>query len=142
MINKLKAFILSKKQLILYVIFGGLTTVVDFGVSLSLYGIMNHHAANVIAWVCAVIFAYVVNKIWVFNSKRRGVTEILAELAGFCGARVFSLLLQEGIFFLAVDILSFDTTIVKFAAAIVVIIVNYILSKIVFEKNDKTNKEV
>lgn len=142
MLNKLKAFIRSKKKLILYVIFGGLTTVVDFAVSIALYGLINHHSANVIAWVCAVIFAFIVNKIWVFQSKRHGFSAVLSELAGFCGGRVFSLLLQEGIFFLAVDILSFKALPIKFVSAIVVIIVNYILSKLIFERKNKNEKEV
>ena len=141
MLNKLKAFIRSKKKLILYVIFGGITTVVDFAVSIALYGLINHHAANVIAWVCAVIFAFIVNKIWVFQSKRRSFSAVFSELAGFCGGRVFSLLLQEGIFFLAVDILSFKALPIKFASAIVVVIVNYILSKLIFERKNKNEKE-
>ncbi len=142
MINKLKAFLISKKKLILYVIFGVLTTVVDFAVSIALYSVINHHAANVIAWICAVIFAFVVNKIWVFNSKRTSIQAVSAEFAGFCGGRVFSLLLQEGIFLVAVDMLSFKTLPVKLAAAVIVVIVNYILSKLVFEKNIKKDKEV
>jgi putative flippase GtrA len=140
MINKLKAFLLSKKKLILYVVFGGLTTVVDFAVSISLYSVINHHAANVIAWMCAVVFAFVVNKKWVFNSKSTGIRAVSTEFAGFCGGRVFSLLLQEGIFIVAVDWLSFKTLPVKIVAAVIVVIVNYILSKLVFEKNVK--KEV
>lgn len=140
MINKLKAFLLSKKKLILYVVFGGLTTVVDFAVSIYLYSVINHHAANVIAWMCAVVFAFVVNKKWVFNSKSTGIRAVSTEFAGFCGGRVFSLLLQEGIFIVAVDWLSFKTLPVKIVAAVIVVIVNYILSKLVFEKNVK--KEV
>ena len=95
-----------------------------------------------IAWICAVIFAFAVNKIWVFQSKRRGFYAVGAEFIGFCGGRVFSLVLQEGIFFIAVDILSIKKLPVKIAAAVVVIIVNYILSKLVFERKNKSEKEV
>jgi putative flippase GtrA len=133
----MKSLIISQKKLILYVVFGVLTTAVDFAVSISLYGVINHHTANVIAWICAVIFAFAVNKIWVFQSKSRAFGEVFAEFIGFCGGRVFSLLLQEGIFFLAVDVLSFKKLLIKFAAAVVVIIVNYILSKLIFERKNK-----
>ena len=139
MLSRIKALIIKQKKLILYAVFGVLTTVVDFAVSISLYGIINHHIANVIAWICAVSFAFVVNKIWVFNSKRKSFGEVFAELVGFCGGRVFSLLLQEGIFFITVDLLSFKTLPIKIASAVIVIIVNYIFSKLVFER--KNNKK-
>ena len=122
------------KTQIKYLIFGVLTTVVDFAISLLLYKFVNHHIANITAWGGAVIFAYVVNKIFVFESKRIGVRALTAEFGAFVGSRVFSLLLQEGIFLIAVDIMTLDKTLTKIGAAVVVVITNYFLSKMIFAK--------
>ena len=92
------------KGVILYIIFGGLTTMVDWTVSFLLYYLWGDaieatpwliHGANTIAWSAAVTFAYVTNRIWVFESKRRGFRPIVGEIAAFAGGRVATLLLQE-----------------------------------------------
>ena len=123
-----------------YLIFGVMTTLVDFVISFLLYKVTNHHIANVAAWCGAVIFAYVVNKIFVFESKRRGVKALMMEFTAFAGSRVLSLLLQEGVFVLSVDILSFDKEITKIAASVIVVITNYFLGKLIFSKNEKADK--
>ena len=128
------------KTQIKYLIFGVLTTVVDFAISLVLYKVVNHHIANVLAWCGAVLFAYAVNKIFVFESKRSGIKAIAAEFGAFVGSRVLSLLLQEGVFVLAVDILTFDKGITKIAAAVIVVITNYFLGKLIFSKKEKADK--
>ena len=117
-----------------YLIFGVLTTLVDFVISFILYKVTNHHIANVAAWCGAVLFAYVVNKIFVFESKRSGFKALSAEFGAFVGSRVFSLLLQEGIFLLAVDIMSLDKMLTKIGAAVIVVITNYFLGKLIFTK--------
>ena len=128
------------KTQIKYLIFGVLTTVVDFAISLVLYKVVNHHIANVLAWCGAVLFAYAANKIFVFESKRSGIKAIAAEFGAFVGSRVLSLLLQEGVFVLAVDILTFDKGITKIAAAVIVVITNYFLGKLIFSKKEKADK--
>jgi putative flippase GtrA len=130
MISILKKY----KTQIKYLVFGVLTTLVDFVISFVLYKFINHHIANVIAWCGAVIFAYVVNKVFVFESKRSGMKAMAAELGAFVGSRVFSLILQEGIFVLAVDILTLDKGITKIAASVIVVITNYFLGKMIFAK--------
>ena len=99
-------FLKKHKSVILYIIFGGLTTVVDWSVSFLLYYFWGEaidatplllHGANVIAWVAAVTLAYVTNRIWVFESKRQGFLPILGEIGAFAGGRVLTLLLQEAI---------------------------------------------
>ena len=128
------------KTQIKYLMFGVLTTVVDFVISFILYEVTNHHIANVAAWCGAVIFAYAVNKIFVFESKRSGIKALTAEFGVFVGSRVLSLLLQEGIFVLAVDIMSLDKGLTKITAAVIVVITNYFLGKIIFSKKDKADK--
>ena len=134
------------KSIILYIIFGGLTTVVDWSVSFTLYYLWGDaieatpwliHGANVIAWVAAVAFAYVTNRIWVFESKRRGLMPIVGEIAAFAGGRVFTLLLQEVLMAIFFTWLGFNEYVVKIVAAVLVVILNYFISKIfVFRKKN------
>lgn len=136
MISILKKY----KTQIKYLIFGVMTTVVDFVISFVLYKVTNHHIANIAAWCGAVIFAYAVNKIFVFESKRSGVMAVLAEFFAFVCSRLLSLFMQEGIFVLAVDIMSLDKTVTKIAAAVIVVITNYFLGKLIFSKKEKADK--
>ncbi len=128
------------KTQIKYLIFGVLTTAVDFVISFLLYKVTNHHIANIAAWCGAVIFAYAVNKIFVFESKRSGIMAVVAEFGAFVCSRLLSLLMQEGIFILAVDVLSMDKTVTKIAASVIVVITNYFLGKLIFSKKQKADK--
>ena len=140
MIELLKKY----KSIILYIIFGGLTTVVDWSVSFTLYYVWGDaieatpwliHGANVIAWVAAVAFAYVTNRIWVFESKRRGFFPIICEIAAFAGGRVLTLLLQEAIMGVFCTWLGLNEYLFKVIAAVLVVILNYFISKLlVFRK--------
>ena len=144
MLERCKALWTRYREILLYVLFGGLTTVVDWAVSFLLYSLWGAeidanvfliHAANVLAWAAAVLFAYITNRIWVFQSKRHGLFPILGELCSFAGGRILTLLLQEGIFFIFFDILAWNEYLVKIAAAVLVVILNYIISKLfVFRK--------
>ena len=137
-------FLKKHKSVILYIIFGGMTTVIDWTVSFLLYYFWGEaidatpillHGANVIAWVAAVAFAYVTNRIWVFESKRRGFVPIVCEIAAFAGGRVLTLLLQEIIMGVFCTWLGLNEYLFKLVAAVLVIIANYVLSKlIVFRK--------
>lgn len=132
------------KSVILYVIFGGLTTVVDWSISFLLYYLWGEaivatpillHVADVIAWVAAVAFAYVTNRIWVFESKRHGFLPILGEITAFAGGRVVTLLLQEAIMAIFCTWLGLNLYLFKIIAAVVVVILNYFISKLlVFRK--------
>lgn len=137
-------FLKKHKSVILYIIFGGLTTVVDWSVSFLLYYFWGEaidatpvllHGANVIAWVAAVAFAYITNRIWVFESKRRGFLPILGEIGAFAGGRVLTLLLQEAIMAVFCTWLGLNEYLFKIIAAVLVVILNYFISKLlVFRK--------
>ncbi|MGN0533414.1 MAG: GtrA family protein [Eubacterium sp.] len=138
------------KELITYVVFGVLTTLVNF-VSFWLFnkilGEKLYLLSNIIAWVISVIFAYVTNKLWVFESKSWKPSVVGREIPEFVGARVFSLLIEEGGLWLFVDVLNFDKfgftlfgfdvtgkLIAKVVLAVIVVILNYIFSKLVIFK--------
>lgn len=127
------------RELIRYLIVGVLTTVVSLGTYyICVETFLNPEAAielqiaNVISWVAAVTFAYVANRIYVFESKNQN---ILSEIALFFMARVGSLLMDMGIMFGLVTIMGVDDKIAKLAVQVVVTVANYILSKLfVFRK--------
>ena len=109
---------------------------------------------NVIAWFVAVVFAYITNKLWVFDSKSWKFKVLLKEVPEFFLARVFSLLVEEGGLWLFIEkmgfdafsftILGFEVTgklIAKIVLAVIVVILNYFFSKfVIFAKKKKENK--
>ena len=136
MINKALELFRRYREIILYVFFGGMTTLVDWVISFLLYALeVNVHAANVLAWCAAVLFAFVTNRAWVFESKTRGARLIFSELLAFSGGRIATLLLQEAMVFALFDCLSWNKYAVKIIAAVLVVILNYFISKFwVFRK--------
>lgn len=151
----LKRLYKKYEQLIKYVFFGALTTVVNlaaFKIFDVILGKKLFLVTNVIAWVIAVIFAYVTNKLWVFESKSWKGSLVVKELFGFLGARLFSLGAEELGLWLMIDVLNmgeyqgFDILsfnidgnfIAKVIMQIVVVILNYVFSKfIIFAKKEK-----
>ena len=144
MAKRVRALIVKYWDVLSYLFFGGLTTVIDWGVSFLLYYLWGDaidatpillHGANVVAWVAAVAFAYVTNRIWVFESRRRGFFPILGELAAFAGGRVTTLVLQEILMAVFCTWLGFNEYVMKLIAAVFVVILNYFISKLfVFRK--------
>ena len=136
MINKAIALFRRYREIILYVFFGGMTTLVDWAISFLLYALeVNVHAANVLAWCAAVLFAFVTNRAWVFRSKKRGARLVCTELIAFAGGRIATLLLQEAVVFVLYDCIEWNKYAVKVIAAVLVVILNYFISKFwVFRK--------
>lgn len=142
--DKIKELYIKYKSVILYLIFGVLTTIVNY-VSyflLSSSGIfdkkVNTLASTFIAWVLAVAFAYFTNKIWVFESKVKGLKANLIEIGAFLSCRVLTGLMDMAIMYLCVDLLGWNDMIIKLASNVLVVIVNYIGSKLVIFKNKES----
>ena len=139
MIEKLKEYLIKKKEIISYIIFGGLTTVVNFAVYIvcaKLFGI-NEIVANIIAWIISVLFAYITNKIYVFESKSKDIRSVMKEMISFFACRLASLVVFDiFLFWLLVDLCDINDIIVKIINNILTIIANYIFSKIVVFKNN------
>gem|GEM_PF-30926 len=117
-----------------YLIFGGLTTFVNYAVFFLVDALLrseySYLVANGIAWVAAVAFAFVTNKIIVFRSKTNSAGALLREAGAFVAARVVSLLIEYAWMLLAVEVLSIHKYAAKLIAAVVVIILNYFFSKL------------
>ena len=124
------------KEIINYLIVGALTTLVSI-VTYYIFRVFidNYLICTVISWIFAVSFAYVTNRIFVFHSKDKN---ILTEFTSFIFSRLLSLAAEVICMFLMVDIISMNDKIAKIIVQVVVIILNYILSKIfVFKKKAK-----
>lgn len=125
------------EDIILYLFFGVLTTLVNLAVYFPLYNLLSLPAAlsNVIAWAVAVAFAFLTNKPFVFKSHDWSKAVVWPELTKFVACRVGSGLLETGMVFLFVDVLAWNGNIVKIAVSVLVVIINYVGSKLlVFKK--------
>lgn len=133
---------LINRETITYIIFGVLTTAVNYVTYYLLYRFTALDAIiyNTIAWAVSVIFAFITNKLFVFESKKWAIRTVLREFFPFVGARILSLLLEEAFLVLTVNVLGMHELIAKIIISVVVVIVNYFASKfIIFRK--KNNKE-
>jgi len=125
------------KEVILYLIFGVLTTILNIVVFGLCNDILNieYKISNVIAWVIAVIFAFITNKIIVFESKNKSKEETTREAISFFIARVISLVADMIMMIIMIDIIKINSLVAKVISNVVVVIINYIFSKfIVFKK--------
>lgn len=139
-ISKIQRLFEKYKEIILYGIFGVLTTVVNILVYYFCTRIsgIGEYASNVIAWILSVSFAFITNKTFVFHSKKRDLKTVLKESLFFFGFRLASLGIDMVSMYLMISILSFNDLIAKVLANVIVIILNYICSKLfVFQKAGK-----
>lgn len=144
MIEKVKALVVKYQDMILYVFFGALATLVNTASYYLCYNIigMSNVPSVIIAWLLAVVFAFFTNKLWVFKSKSFAPEVLKHEIPTFFGARLLTGLLDLGIMYLAVDVLHGNGTVWKLISNILVIILNYVASKlIIFKKKDESPKE-
>ena len=125
------------KEALLYLFFGVLTTLISIGVFWVFTALipLDELVANIISWIIAVLFAYVTNRIWVFNSHCETKGAFAREVLSFYGGRVFTLLVEEGLLFVFIKLLDLNAMAVKIIAQVVIIVLNYIISKLfVFRK--------
>ena len=135
--EKLKALAAKYRDIIVYLVFGVLTTVVNYIIYLPCYnGLgLSGSISNAIAWVGAVAFAYLTNKPFVFQSHDWSAKTVLPELTKFVGCRVGSGVLETAIIFLTVDWLGWNGNVMKLLTSVLVVVLNYIGSKLlVFKK--------
>lgn len=137
MLKRLKQLFIRYKEMILYLFFGGCTTLVNIIV----YYICAHLLslatvpATVIAWILSVAFAYVTNRIYVFESRSRGLVAILREIGAFVSCRLLTGVMDLAIMYICVDLLHFNDLIIKIISNILVIVLNYVASKLlIFRK--------
>lgn len=144
MIEKIKELIIKYREILVYIIVGGLTTVVNWGafylLSLVLDSAVPWKLAlnNTISWIAAVLFAYPLNRKWVFQSKN---PEVFKEFCGFTASRISTWIIEIVIMYICVDLLKWNQYLSKYLiASVVVIVLNYVFSKmLVFRKGQQEN---
>ena len=144
--KKIQDIYYKHEEALWYIFFGALTTGVSFlsaGISkyaLELFGANTHivsTASTVFSWICAVTFAYVTNRIWVFESKARGTKQIMSEAAAFFGGRICTLIVEVVMMELGNSIIGINYWVTKIIANIVVLILNFVISKLFVFKDKK-----
>ena len=139
--EKIKEQYFKYKEIINYLVFGGLATVVNFVtyfIVARLIGI-DEVLSSGISWFFSVLFAYITNKLFVFESKTDGIKAILIEMGSFFLARIVSgILCDVGTFALMVKVFNINDLFAKVVTQVMVVIVNYVFSKlIIFRKKNK-----
>lgn len=135
--EKIRTFINKHYDILAYLFFGVMTTAVNYIVYLPCYNLLQISAAvsNVIAWAAAVAFAYLTNKPFVFHSHDWTAKTVVPELAKFVGSRILSGALETAFIFVTVDCLLWNGNIMKLVTSVLVVILNYVASKLlVFKK--------
>ena len=137
MVEKLKELFAKYYDILVYLVFGVLTTAVNYIVYLPCYNLLglSSSVSNVIAWAAAVAFAYVTNKPFVFRSYDWSAKTVIPELTKFIGTRLGSGGLETLVLFVFVDVAGMNGNLWKLATSVLVVILNYIGSKLlVFRK--------
>ena len=121
-----------------YLVFGALSTVINIlTFTICAKGLsFSTTLSNVIAWIVAVLFAYITNKLYVFDSKTSKLKELGKEISSFFSARIATLVIETLFLWIVIDKLGFSKILMKIVSNIIVIILNYIFSKVfIFKKN-------
>lgn len=143
LLKPLQPFCKRFKEQLLYLFFGGLTTLLSiflFWLFIEPFG-MDALVANVIGWIICVAFAYITNRMWVFKDKAHGAAGVIRECAAFFAGRLGTLGLEELVLWIGIDKLGIDSMVVKVFAQVLVIVGNYVISKLfVFRKKTADTK--
>ena len=135
--NSIEALFTKYKEIVLYLFFGVLATVVSIGSFTVLYDValLNEHLANIISWVLAVSFAFMTNRTWVFVDAVKINKSFIKQMIEFFSGRVLSLAVEEVFILVFVSMLSFNAFAIKVITQVIVIVLNYFISKFwVFNK--------
>ena len=127
------------RSIIMYGIFGVLTTavnIVSYYVTYNVIGIPNV-PSTAIAWLLSVLFAFVTNKLWVFESKSLDRETVIREAVSFFACRIATGVLDVAIMFVAVDVMGWNAMLWKLVSNALVIVLNFVASKLFIFKEKK-----
>lgn len=124
------------KEIILYIIFGVLTTIINIAAyalcTRALF--LDVYLSNIIAWVLAILFAYETNRRYVFESRAKTFKKIIDEFVSFCGCRILTFGVDMFLMFAFINIAKINDMTSKILVSIIIIILNYIFSKLIIFK--------
>ncbi|WP_282708687.1 GtrA family protein [Ligilactobacillus sp. Marseille-Q7487] len=133
----IKDLFVKYKSVLAYLFFGGLTTLVNlitfyiFDTKLGIY----YQIANFIAWFISVLFAFVTNKLWVFESKTPTIKAFLVEMWWFFFYRIVSFFFDAAIMYIGVSLLALNSNLTKLIDQVVIVLLNYLFSKLFIFKD-------
>ena len=141
-IEEFKISLKKYSEVIAYLFFGVLTTLINLATFwiLSTFFNLETIAATVVAWIIAVVFAFITNKIWVFKSKTKTNQETTKEAVLFVIARLVTLGVEVILMWLMVDNFKQDKLIWKLLCNIITVILNYLFSKLIVFKERRTKE--
>ncbi len=137
MMKKLKEIFFQYKSVIMYLFFGVCTTLVNIGV----YYVVAHIAnldtmpSTIVAWIAAVLFAYLTNRKWVFCSEETSASGVIHEMIRFFGCRLATGAVDWICMFVFVDLLHWNDMVIKIMANFLVVVLNYIASRMIIFKH-------
>lgn len=139
----LRRLVRKYREIILYLVFGGLTTLVNYAALWLFYDLLRIRVldalgANALAWVVAVLFAFVTNKLYVFESRSTDKATLARESVSFFLSRLVSLGVESAVIYIGVTLLGGNLWIIKIVASVLVVVLNYVFSKlIIFRRKSK-----
>lgn len=138
-LKKLADWYRVHKEGMRYLVFGVLSTIINIVVFAICERILHLSTiiSNVIAWIIAVLFAYITNKLYVFDSKTTKKQELAKEIISFFSARIFTLVIETIFLKIVIDKLGFNEILMKIISNVIVIFLNYVFSKIFIFKEEK-----
>lgn len=127
------------KAVIAYLFWGVVTTILNIGIFMLVVKIgINYQVGNVLGWLAAVTVSYFTNKVWVFYSKYMGLKNTIKEMGRFFFYRIVTLVMDFVITFIGISLLGINSFIVKVVDNVVVVVCNYIFSKLlIFKKGNQ-----
>lgn len=141
-----KQYLEEKKlwEVFIYLFFGGLATLVNlltFALAFNLFG-WSWPLSNAFSWICSVLFAFVTNKLWVFHSKTETWLALAWEFSKFLAARIVSFGMDMACMYVLIDLLHTGNLIAKIVTQIVVVVANYVFSKVFIFKKVEVKEEI
>ena len=133
MINIIKKY----KNIITYLFFGVASTILNIGVYQLCFRTIGFQniPSNIIAWIITILFVFITNKLWVFKNDVKDFDGIIKEFIKFIGCRIATGVLDMIIMYIGVDLLSLNSLIIKAISNIIVIVLNFVFSKLIIFKN-------
>ena len=139
LLNIFKPFYSKHKETLLYLFFGGLSFVLNMLLYYSITELLkiNVLISNIITWIIIVAFCFITNKKWVFNDTSSTNKSLLSQIVSFYASRLITLCVEEIILFIFITRLQLNSLIIKIIAQIIVIILNYVFSKLIIFRKEK-----
>ncbi len=141
MFKKIIDFYKKNQEVINYLIVGGIGTVISiasFTILLNLS--VETVTSNIISWIITVVVMYILNRYFVFTKHAKGLKKIVLEILSFVSARIFTLVLETIIVWLGIDVMHLNAVLIKILAQILVIVLNYVASKLfIFKDSGNTS---